>query len=75
MAVEQRMSEPCPMPSSYRGSTGLQVFDDKYLDKEENSRLMDFAFKWLRPVWQMVTFRSGSRLNAIFRLLQSCHFS
>jgi len=27
----------------------VQLFDDKYLDKEENSKLMDFVFKWLRP--------------------------
>jgi intraflagellar transport protein 52 len=28
----------------------VQLFDDRYLDKEENSKLMDFVFKWLRPV-------------------------
>lgn len=28
----------------------VQLFDDKYLDKEENNKLMDFVFKWLRPV-------------------------
>lgn len=27
-----------------------QVFDDKWLDKEENSKLMDFVFKFLKPV-------------------------
>lgn len=27
-----------------------QMFDDKYIDKEENSKIMDFVFKWLRPV-------------------------
>lgn len=27
-----------------------QLFDDKWLDKEDNSKLMDFVFKWLRPV-------------------------
>mmetsp|Transcript_3146 Transcript_3146/g.7867 ORF Transcript_3146/g.7867 Transcript_3146/m.7867 type:complete len:512 (-) Transcript_3146:94-1629(-) len=26
-----------------------QVFDDKWLDKEENSKLMDFVFKFLKP--------------------------
>lgn len=26
------------------------MFDDKWIDKEENSKLMDFVFKWLRPV-------------------------
>ena len=31
----------------------VQVFDDKYIDKEENSKLMDFFFKWLRPVSNM----------------------
>ncbi|KAK9802962.1 hypothetical protein WJX72_012202 [[Myrmecia] bisecta] len=25
------------------------MFDDKWLDKEDNGRLMDFLFKWLRP--------------------------
>lgn len=28
----------------------VSMFDDKYIDKEENSKLMDFVFKWLRPV-------------------------
>ncbi|KAF5828565.1 osm-6-like protein [Dunaliella salina] len=27
----------------------VQIFDDKYIDKEENSKLVDFIFKWLRP--------------------------
>ncbi|GMH35422.1 hypothetical protein BSKO_03290 [Bryopsis sp. KO-2023] len=27
----------------------VQLFDDKWIDKEENSKLMDFLFKWLRP--------------------------
>jgi len=27
----------------------VSMFDDKYIDKEENSKLMDFVFKWLRP--------------------------
>lgn len=27
----------------------VQMFDDKWIDKEENSKLMDFFFKWLRP--------------------------
>lgn len=27
----------------------VQMFDDKWIDKEENSKLMDFIFKWLRP--------------------------
>jgi hypothetical protein len=30
------------------GAAGL--FDDAWLDKEDNSRLSDFVFKWLRPV-------------------------
>ncbi|KAG1674864.1 hypothetical protein FOA52_015254 [Chlamydomonas sp. UWO 241] len=25
------------------------MFDDKWIDKEENSKVMDFVFKWLRP--------------------------
>jgi hypothetical protein len=28
----------------------VQVFDDKWIDKEENSKLLDFVFKLLRPV-------------------------
>jgi hypothetical protein len=28
----------------------VQVFDDKWIDKEENSKLLDFVFKFLRPV-------------------------
>lgn len=32
----------------------VSMFDDKWLDKEENSKLLDFVFKWLRP---------GSRLQ------------
>lgn len=28
----------------------VQLFDDKYIDKEENSKLVDFIFKWLKPV-------------------------
>jgi intraflagellar transport protein 52 len=27
-----------------------RLFDDRWLDKEANARLMDWAFKWLRPV-------------------------
>lgn len=27
----------------------VSMFDDKWLDKEENSKLMDFVFKWARP--------------------------
>lgn len=27
-----------------------RMFDDRWLDKEENARLMDWVFKWLRPV-------------------------
>ncbi|KAL6763086.1 osm-6-like protein [Haematococcus lacustris] len=27
----------------------VHLFDDKYIDKEENSKLMEFVFKWLRP--------------------------
>lgn len=27
----------------------VTMFDDKWVDKEENSKLMDFIFKWLRP--------------------------
>lgn len=27
-----------------------QLFDDRWLDKEANARIMDWAFKWLRPV-------------------------
>lgn len=26
-----------------------QMFDDKWIDKEENSKLMDFIFRWLKP--------------------------
>lgn len=25
------------------------MFDDKWIDKEENSKLMDFVFRWLKP--------------------------
>ncbi len=32
----------------------VSMFDDKWIDKEENSKIMDFLFKWLRPV----SFRS-----------------
>jgi intraflagellar transport protein 52 len=28
----------------------VSMFDDKWIDKEENSKVMDFLFKWLRPV-------------------------
>lgn len=28
----------------------VQMFDDKFIDKEENSKLVDFIFKWLKPV-------------------------
>jgi intraflagellar transport protein 52 len=28
----------------------VQLFDDRWLDKEANARLMEWAFKWLRPV-------------------------
>ncbi len=28
----------------------VQLLDDSWLDKEDNSRLADFLFKWLRPV-------------------------
>jgi intraflagellar transport protein 52 len=28
----------------------VSMFDDKWIDKEENSKVMDFIFKWLRPV-------------------------
>lgn len=28
----------------------VNLFDDKWLDKEENSKLMDFLFKFLKPV-------------------------
>lgn len=34
------------------GAAGL--FDDAWLDKEDNSRISDFAFKWLRPVSQQL---------------------
>lgn len=27
----------------------VSMFDDKWIDKEENSKVMDFVFKWLRP--------------------------
>jgi len=27
----------------------VHMFDDKWIDKEENSKVMDFVFKWLRP--------------------------
>lgn len=27
----------------------VSMFDDKWIDKEENSKVMDFLFKWLRP--------------------------
>mmetsp|Transcript_21162 Transcript_21162/g.46315 ORF Transcript_21162/g.46315 Transcript_21162/m.46315 type:complete len:474 (-) Transcript_21162:547-1968(-) len=27
----------------------VAMFDDKWIDKEENSKIMDFVFKWLRP--------------------------
>lgn len=30
------------------GAAGL--FDDAWIDKEDNSRISDFVFKWLRPV-------------------------
>ena len=33
------------------------MFDDKWIDKEENSKVMDFIFKWLRPVRSL--FLSG----------------
>lgn len=28
----------------------VAMFDDKWIDKEENSKVMDFLLKWLRPV-------------------------
>ncbi len=28
----------------------VQLLDDSWIDKEDNSRLADFLFKWLRPV-------------------------
>lgn len=43
-----------PDPSGGRcvvlGAAGL--FDDAWLDKEDNSKISDFVFKWLRPVSQ-----------------------
>lgn len=27
----------------------VSMFDDKWIDKEENSKVMEFVFKWLRP--------------------------
>lgn len=32
----------------------VHMFDDKWIDKEENSRLVDALFKWLRPGSQLV---------------------
>ena len=26
------------------------MFEDQWLDKEDNSRFMDYVFKWLKPV-------------------------
>lgn len=42
----------CPEPGGGRvvvlGSAGLLA--DAWLDKENNSRISDFVFRWLRPV-------------------------
>jgi intraflagellar transport protein 52 len=44
-----------PGPGGARGGRLLvfgsaQLFDDAWLDREANGRLMEWAFKWLRPV-------------------------
>lgn len=30
-----------------------QIFDDKWIDKEDNSKIMDFLFRWLKPESKM----------------------
>lgn len=45
----------------------VQLFDDKYIDKEENSKLVDFIFKWLRPV------RAGAAGGVFPDLLYGVH--
>lgn len=37
------------------------MFDDKWLDKEENSKIMDFFFKFLKPVRRPQCRRFGGR--------------
>ncbi len=47
-----------PLAAAWAGEGGgrllvlgsAAVFDDTWLDKEDNSRLMEFVFRWLRPV-------------------------
>ena len=41
------------------------MFDDKWIDKEENSKVMEFLFKWLRPVSasRPTTCRPGGQLE------------
>lgn len=40
------------------------MFDDKWIDKEENSKVMDFIFKWLRPVCADVLLKRGASVVA-----------
>jgi hypothetical protein len=39
------------------------VFGDEWLDREENARLADWAFKWLRPVGGHYHFVLAVRLS------------
>lgn len=46
----------------------VSMFDDKWIDKEENSKVMDFIFKWLRPVSVKFSGLNLSRTNQSFCL-------
>jgi len=53
-----------------------QAFDDQWLDKEDNARLMDWVFKWLRPVslrvWGSDVSGWAMQLITLLQRLPSC---
>ena len=35
----------------------VAMFEDKWLDAEDNAQIMDWLFRWLKPVWPLSQFR------------------
>lgn len=50
-----------------------RLFDDAWLDKEDNSRINDFVFKWLRPVRFLTLSHTASACQSAFTRFLCTH--
>jgi len=53
----------------------VAMFDDKWLDSEDNSKIMDWLFRWLKPVGPLFFMPESGNSNQVAhgKMTSCCH--